>query len=164
MLYFVYKILTLRFFSQLLRRKERGEGDIFSGKELWCLAHKLKSRSGPVLLKDEHCTVPERNCLNLANSQGFEKASPFMFSAVAVEDTDAAAPICVCLHHSCLGWTQPICCCCFSLLRGCGELSFMNVLCFSCCCPLSRKDREIWFKKPHTNAGNVWVITESRLA
>lgn len=54
-------------------------------------------------VKDELCTVPERNCLNLANSQGFEKSTPLMFSAVAVVDTGAAAPTCVCLHHSWLG-------------------------------------------------------------
>lgn len=54
-------------------------------------------------VKCEHCIIPERNCLNSADSQGFEKISPCMFSAVAVVDMDAAAPICVYLHHSCLG-------------------------------------------------------------
>lgn len=33
-LYFVYKILILMGFIQLLRMKERGEGNIFCGKEL----------------------------------------------------------------------------------------------------------------------------------
>lgn len=54
-------------------------------------------------VKDELRTVPERKCQNLANSQGFEKTSPLMFSAMAVVDTSEAAPTCVCVHHSCLG-------------------------------------------------------------
>lgn len=91
------------------------------------------------------------------------KISPFMFSAVAVVDTDAAAPICVCLHHSCLGWAKPICCCCFSLLGGCGGLLSMNALCCSCCCPLSRRVREIWLKKYPIKKLEVWGIRESRL-
>lgn len=107
--YFVYKILTLRGFFSFWEWK-KWEREIFSvvrNFDAWHTNWKLVRSSS---VKDEHYNVPERNRLNLANSQGFEKISPFMFSAVAAVDTDAAAPIFVCPYHSCLGWTQPISC------------------------------------------------------
>ena len=66
--------------------------------------------------------------------RGFWNISPCTFSAAALMATDAAAPICVCLHHSYAHWAWPTCLCCLGLLGGCGGFLSMNVL-FSYCCP-----------------------------
>lgn len=164
MLAFVYKMLTLAFFFSFWEWKEGEEEEISTavrnfGTSLirWSESWHTSWKAGQVQFFCQGWALhyPWEKLPKSGKFTGLWNISPCTFSAAALVDTDAAAPICVCLHHSCTGWVRPTCCYCLGLLGGCGGLASTNTLGFCCCCP-SQQGGERDLTKKQKNAGNIW--------